>query len=127
MKDEFFAHSLEGKPPKYWHRLEDHLNEVAEKARVFANEFNAGDWAYLAGLWHYLGKYSWEFQERLLAISDPDAHMETKPGRPDHSTAGAQHAWGSLKDRGKLIAYTIAGHHTGLPDGNTNDAPCLVR
>ena len=86
MKDEFFAHSLEGKPPKYWHRLEDHLNEVAEKARVFANEFNAGDWAYLAGLWHYLGKYSWEFQERLLAISDPDAHMETKPGRPDHST-----------------------------------------
>jgi hypothetical protein len=41
---------------------------------------------YLAGLWHDLGKYSREFQERLLAISDPDAHIETKPGRPDHST-----------------------------------------
>ena len=39
MKDESFAHSLEGKPPKYWHRLEDHLNEVAEKARTFANDF----------------------------------------------------------------------------------------
>ena len=58
MKDEFYAHSREGIPPKYWHRLEDHLKEVAEKARVFASDFNAGDWAYLARLWHDLGKYS---------------------------------------------------------------------
>jgi CRISPR-associated endonuclease/helicase Cas3 len=127
MKDEFYAHSREGKPPEDWHRLEDHLKNVAEMARTFANDFNACDWAYLSGLWHDLGKYSLEFQTRLAAVNDLDAHIEAKPGRPDHSTAGAQHAWGSLKDRGKLIAYTIAGHHTGLPDGNTNDAPCLVR
>jgi CRISPR-associated endonuclease/helicase Cas3 len=52
MKNEFYAHSLEGKPPEEWHRLEDHLKEVAEMARNFAEDFGAGDWAYLSGLWH---------------------------------------------------------------------------
>ena len=127
MEKEYYAHSIEGKPPEDWHRLEDHLKKVAEMARAFANDFNAGDWAYLAGLWHDIGKYSKEFQERLAAVSDPDAHIENKPGRPDHSTAGAQHAFNNLKDKGKIIAYTIAGHHAGLPDGRTNDPPCLVR
>lgn len=50
MEKEYYAHSKEGKPPRDWHKLEDHLNEVAEIARDFANDFNAGDWAYLAGL-----------------------------------------------------------------------------
>jgi len=57
MKKEFYAHSREGSPPEDWHPLEDHLNEVAKIARDFANDFNAGDWAYLAGLWHDVGKY----------------------------------------------------------------------
>ena len=55
MKDEFYAHSREGTPPEHWHRLEDHLKEVAKMARNFANEFNAGDWGYLAGLTHKSG------------------------------------------------------------------------
>ena len=124
---EYYAHSVNGRPPEGWHRLEDHLKKVAEMACTFAYDFNAGDWAYLAGVWHDLGKYSKEFQARLMAVSDPDAHIETKPGRPDHSTAGAQHAYSSLKDKGKLIAYTIAGHHAGLPDGRTNDGTCLTK
>ena len=53
-----------------------------------------------------------------------DAHIETKAGRVDHSTAGAQHAFKSSGDRGKLLAYAIAGHHAGLLDGKSNDA-CL--
>lgn len=58
MKNEFYAHSREGKPSEEWHRLEYHLKKVAEMARTFANDFSAGDWgAYLAGLWHDLGKY----------------------------------------------------------------------
>ena len=68
MKDEFYAHSRDGKPPEDWQRLGDHLNEVAEKVRVFANEFNACDWAYLAGLWHDLGKYKIEFQKMLTKL-----------------------------------------------------------
>jgi hypothetical protein len=43
MKKEFYAHSLEGKPPEEWHKLEDHLKKVAEMARSFANEFKVGD------------------------------------------------------------------------------------
>jgi hypothetical protein len=50
MKNEFYAHSREGKPPEDWHRLEDHLIRVAEMARTFAEDFQAGDWGYLAGL-----------------------------------------------------------------------------
>jgi len=57
MKEEFYAHSREGKPPKDWHRLEDHLQAVAEMARIFANDFGAGDWEYLAGLRHDLGGF----------------------------------------------------------------------
>jgi len=127
MEHEFYAHSLPGKPPEDWHRLEDHLKAVAEMARAFAEDFAAGDWGYLAGLWHDLGKYSKEFQARLLSVSDPDAHIETKSGRPDHSTAGAQYSHRTLKDAGKLIAYAVAGHHAGLPDGKTNEASCLFQ
>ena len=52
MKDQFYAHSLSGTPLGNWQRLEDHLKKVGEMARESANDFNAGDWGYLAGLWH---------------------------------------------------------------------------
>jgi len=39
-----------------------------------------------------------------------NAHIE-KVGRLDHSTASAQNAFNTLDDRGKLLAYEIAGHH----------------
>lgn len=125
--DKYYAHSLAGKPPEEWQLLEEHLMNVADMAKRFADDFGAGMWGYLAGLWHDLGKYSNEFQERLQSLSDSDAHIETKIGRPDHSTAGAQHAYKLLNDKGKIISYTIAGHHAGLPDGKTSDASCLVR
>lgn len=52
---EYYAHSVEGRPSEEWHRLEDHLKEVAEMAGRFAEDFGAGDWGYVAGLWHDLG------------------------------------------------------------------------
>lgn len=121
----YYAHSLPGRPPEEWQPLEQHLKNVAEMARGFAEPFRAGEWGYLAGLWHDIGKYSQEFQTRLMDMNDPEAHIEAKPGRPDHSTAGAQHVSSTFKDTGKLIAYAIAGHHAGLPDGKTNDSSCL--
>lgn len=57
MVREYYAHSLPGKPPEEWQRLEYH-RAVAELARGFADAFGAGEWGYLAGLWHDLGKYS---------------------------------------------------------------------
>jgi CRISPR-associated endonuclease/helicase Cas3 len=126
MNRKYYAHTLEGRPPSEWQPLEEHLKNVAELARRFADAFGAGDWAYLAGLWHDLGKYSKEFQKRLVDVQDPDAHIETKTSRPDHSTAGAQHASRFLSDKGKLLSYAIAGHHAGLPDGTSNNNSCLT-
>jgi hypothetical protein len=36
MKNEFYAHSLEGSPPEHWHSLEDHLKAVGKMARISA-------------------------------------------------------------------------------------------
>ena len=54
MTREYYAHSVEGKPTSEWHGLHDHLLNVANLAKKFAEAFNSGDWAYLAGLWHDL-------------------------------------------------------------------------
>lgn len=81
-----------------------HLKEVAEMAAGFARGFGAEEWAYAAGIAHDIGKYSEEFQNRIL-------HDGPKV---DHSTAGA--ALLRRKDL-KLLAYCVAGHHGGLPDG----------
>jgi len=37
-------------------RREEHLKGTAELAKKFANEFGCGEWAYLAGCWHDMGK-----------------------------------------------------------------------
>lgn len=65
-KNEFYAHSIDGNlNENEWHFLENHLKETALKAKKYAARFNSEDWGYIAGLWHDLGKYSFEFQERL--------------------------------------------------------------
>lgn len=105
LNPEYFAHSLEGVPDTTeWERLEDHLRRVASTARGFAEAFDSGDWGYLAGLWHDLGKYTQEFQARLRG----------EPIAVTHSTAGARHAWDVDRRRGTLLAFAIAGHHAGL-------------
>ena len=43
--------------------------------------------------------------------------MPSATGRIDHSTAGAQHAVSRIGILGHLLAYAIAGHHSGLLDG----------
>ena len=73
------------------HFLDEHLHEVANLARKFAEQFGSEDWASLAGMWHDLGKHSVEFQQYIKSVSGYDAHIEA-PGRVDHSTAGAIHA-----------------------------------
>lgn len=54
------------------HLLADHLHAVAGMAAVFSQAFDTTDvtkrWAYLAGLWHDLGKYRSGFQQYLLQL-----------------------------------------------------------
>lgn len=47
-------------------------------------------------------------------------------GRVDHSTAGAQEAALRYGYVGTLLAYGIAGHHSGLADGGEADDSALV-
>lgn len=116
METDFYAHSLENRPPSEWHKLEDHLTRTAKLAADFAAAFNAQAWAEIAGKWHDLGKYSKEFQIYLCSQNGINAHIEDVPGRVDHSTAGAQHSIKEIKLLGHIPAYCIAGHHSGLLD-----------
>ena len=103
-----YAHT---RPDGPWQPLEEHLRNVSKLAGDFAATFGAREWGELAGLWHDVGKYSKTFQARLR-------------GGPatDHSTAGAQ---GVIRvtdpQGGRLMAFAIAGHHAGLPNGNHLD------
>lgn len=110
------------------HDLREHLFGVGQRAEEYAGAFGSADWAKVAGIWHDLGKYSVEFQRRIKALSgygyDPEsAHLEGQVGRVDHSTAGAQYAVERFGPHGRILAYLIAGHHAGLPDWHTSDAP----
>ncbi len=116
----YYAHSIEGKPVDEWHLLEEHLKGTAKLAKLFADAFGSGEWGYLAGLWHDVGKYSENFQKMLLA--SVDAHIETKSGRVDHSTAGAIHSVAKFNIPGRIFSYLIAGHHAGLADWQTTEA-----
>jgi CRISPR-associated endonuclease/helicase Cas3 len=102
------------------HDLEEHLCATARLAAAFAGRWGASEAAALSGLWHDLGKYAPDFQT-MIRSADPQAHLEGVPGGPrrriDHSSAGALLALERFGDRfGRLLAYPIAGHHSGLPD-----------
>lgn len=96
-----YAHSVDGAPLDQWEPLVDHLKRVAELAARFAREFDSAEWGWLAGLWHDLGKYRRDFQDRIrgMRVQAP------------HASAGAAYA---VEYRLSPIAFAIAGHHAGL-------------
>lgn len=105
----YYAHSSEI-PDKPWQTIAEHLNNTAEKAKEYASGFNAGEFGYTCGILHDLGKYSEEFQQKL----------QGKCIRVDHSSAGAKEAEKIFGiSLGRLLAYCIAGHHSGLLDYGT--------
>lgn len=57
--------------------LKEHLEGTAEKARHFGGSFNNGGYAYACGLLHDIGKYSKDFQKKIINSSN---------SRVDHST-----------------------------------------
>ena len=73
------------------HDLAEHLRGVAGIASRHAWRFKGSDWAYLAGLWHDLGKYRPRFQHYIRQASgfEADAHIKGELGKSPHSNAGA--------------------------------------
>lgn len=103
----FYAHSHPDLPLADWHRLKDHLETVGTLSGGFASKMAAEELGRTAGLLHDVGKYSEAFQARLRGSGH----------RVDHSTAGAKIAFQEYDHLGHVIAYVIAGHHTGLANG----------
>ncbi len=117
----FYAHSGKLSDKSDWQLLAEHLQNVAQLAAKMAAPLGLEKAAYLAGLFHDLGKYTTDFQKRLTGADI----------RVDHSTAGAVQlaaiASGQDKGMADVIAYAVLGHHAGLPDRLNDTAACLDR
>ena len=111
------------------HDLADHLRAVANLASEHAHRFHGSDWAFLAGLWHDLGKYRPRFQRYIRQVSgfEADAHIKGETGKAPHSTAGALLACDRFGLAGRVLAYLIAGHHAGLYDWNSDNSNLAYR
>lgn len=111
MTDVIYAHSFADRPRTEWETLRDHSAAVAALAEQYAIEFGFGKAARALGLLHDIGKTAAATQAYL---SHPP---ESGAKGPDHSTAGAREAeklYG--KGFGRVLAFAIAGHHSGLAD-----------
>lgn len=125
-----YAHTREGLSPSTWEPLSDHLKKVSQTSAEFAAAFEAAGWADALGQCHDLGKLSDDFQNYLLkaGTKSEDAgveeEFETQGGgmRVDHSTYGARFVASSIPGpAGQILAFCIAGHHTGLPDETSDE------
>lgn len=90
----------------------EHANAVANLAAAYAAKFGAEGAAYTAGLLHDIGKCSPAGQARLLQHTP----------KVEHAAAGAEVLGSDPKGNpySYLLAYCIAGHHAGLPDGGVS-------
>lgn len=104
-----FAHSLPDLPEDAWEPLTRHLANVAVSARRNAERFGAADAGEVIGWLHDIGKVKAGFQARLRG----------SPQKVSHSGEGALYAHDHIPFLGKLMAFCIAGHHSGLPNGVT--------
>lgn len=116
-----FAHSLDDRPQADWEPLSHHLSCVGDRAAGFAAPFGASMLALAMGLLHDIGKASQAYQLYIRKGRVPGG-----PKGPDHSSAGAQKSRAIYGDGlGRLMAFGIAGHHSGLMDGDGHGASDL--
>lgn len=106
----YYAHSGTLRDRSDWQLLPNHLASTQELARGRAALLRLGNAAAMAGLFHDFGKYNPAFDQVLCGENV----------RVDHSTAGAalllDRVPPSLRPVAEVLAYTILGHHAGLPD-----------
>lgn len=120
-KDEFLAHVRKDENEQWQlHLLKEHLCEVAKLSGQFSSKFGAESFGHLIGLWHDLGKYKDDFQERIGIKSgyDEEAHLEGKTAKSvKHAVSGAIHSQIQFKQNEKIkkfISLPILCHHSGL-------------
>lgn len=89
------------------------VKEHSESTAVLAGEYAIDifkDICYNIGLYHDIGKYLSDFQKRISG--DYSVTVE-------HSICGAKEFAQTKTPLGYLMAYAVAGHHGGIPDGGT--------
>lgn len=111
MKDKYIAHINENTGAIQ--TVKEHSEETAKLCETFAVEPMKTP-ALIAGLLHDVGKYGSSFQKRIRGECSI---------KVEHSGCGAVEVTKLFKGAmGWMMAYCIAGHHGGLPDGgNKND------
>lgn len=88
--------------------VKEHNENTADLCQNFAIPV-LKNFMYNVGLLHDIGKYQEDFQRRI------DGNEKIKV---EHSTCGALVAKELYSEAiGLMMAYSIAGHHTGIPDG----------
>ncbi len=111
--------------------LMSHLLCTAELASKFSSIFGLEKVSYITGIVHDIGKASIDFQKKIKGSSgyDIEAHIEGYGNNHvDHSTAGAQLLVERYGEQiGTLLAFIVAGHHGGLPDGINQYHSCLKK
>lgn len=106
--DQCFAHSLpDNKDCSQWQTLQAHADGVRQLCEQFAVPFGSAAAAKLIGYVHDAGKVHPDFQ----------AHLRGEFRNHPHAADGAKWLDAHIPTLGRLLAYTVDGHHAGLPDG----------
>ncbi len=100
------------------HMLHDHLDEVARLAGKFGESFRAQTWAETAGLLHDWGKYNKAFQQKIRIKSGMTQGRLPCSRESQHAIVGALIARDQYAGNFLPLAYSIAGHHAGIPNWN---------
>lgn len=121
---EIYAHTLDGRPSCEWEPLYgpgSHAERVERCLMSFSSPFSPEELATqmasyvsLLGLVHDMGKASTDFQQYLR-----DSAAGVTATYVDHKKAGAKWAVENCGQMGKLMAYALHGHHSGLPNGRS--------
>lgn len=121
-EEELLAHVRQDENGEWHeHSLKTHLEGTARFAEEFAAVFGLQTLAGIVAKVHDYGKASQKFQDKI----DPELHVNPQV---DHSTAGAQFLVEQYGEQiGVLLAYIVAGHHGGLPNGKDEHESSLSR
>lgn len=109
--EQCFAHSLPDKDCSQWQTLQAHADGVRQLCEQFAAAFGSMEASSLIGTVHDAGKVHPDFQ----------AHLRGEPQNHPHAADGAKWLDTHVPTLGRLLAYTVDGHHAGLPDGVGDD------
>ena len=94
----------------------EHQQGVAERSKLFAEEFDMGDCGFIMGLLHDKGKEQKEWQKYIQGVTGYNKEYANIKTGPNHSYVGAVIAQKQYPQIAPLIAQPIAGHHRGLYD-----------